>query len=382
MGKFGQYDSKEHCLKSLKADGVPLDAAQQVCDAITKKLKSFEKKGSFQYIATLKAEGERKAKIFLINDEVNLNKWGVTREAMTKGIKTVIGKPLIGPPNKGHDGKEVAKFISAGIEGDTGFGIVQFSDDNAWNKVRAGEWKYVSPEVSASCGIRESGQGDSILPCFNFEHVAMVNEPAYGTQDAKIVKSFIGVKSFAAGLESVLVNKEVKSVDLGRNHMNECEKITAELTDKFTAELKGQKEIIEGLNEKLKASTKKIEEIIPKKKVEASIIPKEIEDKLKVLIDYKAATEKANIDTLRAEVLVLAGEINTVSKTEEAAINTYNADTLQAVKNALQVAKNTLDTRPTLSGPKVNVFGASDKNSKIDFGTFHAITKLGGGMYR
>ena len=55
-------------------------------------------------MALIKFENEDKLfiKFFLLDASVNLNTWGVTRQAMLKGLKTFIGKPFVLTPDYGH----------------------------------------------------------------------------------------------------------------------------------------------------------------------------------------------------------------------------------------------------------------------------------------
>lgn len=384
MGVFGQYDSEEHCLRVQKAEGKPPLVAKQVCDAIGKKVEEFKKDASFQYLANIEvygAAGERKAKIFLINDEINANKWGVTRKAMEKGVKTIIGKPLIGPPSKGHEATlTVGNFISAEFDGDTAFGIAKISKEEHFRKIESGEWKFVSPEVAATCDIREGGQGESILPCFSFRHVAFVENPAYGNE-AQVVKSFIGTKTFMAGLESILVNKEVKTDILNRSHMTECDKIKLELENKtreFKAELLKRSDEIKELKTSIKSAETKSEKVI---KSAETKIPEAVTNTIKELTDKLAVRDLADLNVLRAEVVELRGTINTVSDAEKEVINKYSADTLKAIKETLESTKKILDTRPPTTGPKVPLYGAG-KDSKPTFNTMSAMLGLNNEVYR
>tara|TARA_Y100000310_G_scaffold185703_1_gene185776 strand:- start:1380 stop:2489 length:1110 start_codon:yes stop_codon:yes gene_type:complete len=364
---FGPFKDFDDCKKSQIKDGKPEDVANDICGEMQKKLKTFE--SSFQYAASiepLKGETGRKAKIFLINEEVNENDWGVTKQSLKDGVKTIIGKPLLGPPNLGHEATlTVGDFISAQFEGNTAYGIANITNNNAWENIKKGEWRYVSPEVVASCGVKTNKAGENILPCFEFRHVAFVNEPAYGTQEAKVMDSYIGAKSFAAGLKKILVNKEVNKNN-NENSMNDCEKITKELTDKFTGELKSKNEQITKLQAEIKKTQTKTQEI-----------PETVLNQLKTLEAFKANVEKEKITTLRNEVIALRGGIKELSETERTDISKYDADTLTAVKSALTVAKSTLDLRPETTGPKVPIYGAG-KDDKVTFRTLKRITGIGG----
>jgi len=133
-------------------------------------------------------------KVFAIDDEVfNKNKWAITRESLERNLRSLIGRPLLGPPEAGHgpdpendeavkqfeEDHKIGEFISVGSNG-VAWGIADIANPNVWTKIKSGEWKWVSPQIKVDPNaIKKTNQGDVVLD-FNFSHVAFVTEPAYG----------------------------------------------------------------------------------------------------------------------------------------------------------------------------------------------------------
>ena len=163
-------------------------------------------------MALIKFENEDKLfiKFFLLDATVNLNTWGVTRQAMLRGLKSFIGKPFVLTADYGHPNASsgddlliqqekyrVGDIIDVGIDtkSDKAYGIAEITNSQAKDILKNGDVNFVSPSIvfndSANVADRD---GNSIITEFEGAHVAGVAEPAYGIDKAEIKGKCIGSK--------------------------------------------------------------------------------------------------------------------------------------------------------------------------------------------
>ena len=147
-------------------------------------------------MALIKFENEDKLfiKFFLLDSSINMNSWGVTRQAMLKGLNTFIGKPFVLTPDFGHptavDGDDllvqqekyrVGDIIDIGVEPRSGkaFGIAEITNQEAKDILKNGTINFVSPSIVFNGGSEITDrEGNNIIPEFEGAHVAGVAEPA------------------------------------------------------------------------------------------------------------------------------------------------------------------------------------------------------------
>ena len=163
-------------------------------------------------MALIKFENEDKLfiKFFLLDASVNLNTWGVTRQAMLKGLKTFIGKPFVLTPDYGHptaasgddlliqqEKYRVGDIIDVGIDtkSDKAYGVAEITNSEAKDIIKNGDVNFVSPSIVFNNGSEVADRdGNSIITEFEGAHVAGVAEPAYGIDKAEIKGKCIGSK--------------------------------------------------------------------------------------------------------------------------------------------------------------------------------------------
>ena len=163
-------------------------------------------------MALIKFENEDKLfiKFFLLDASVNLNTWGVTRQAMLRGLKTFIGKPFVLTPDYGHptaasgddllvqqEKFRVGDIIDVGIDtkSDKAYGIAEITNSQAKDILKNGDVNFVSPSIVFNNGAEVADKdGNSIITEFEGAHVAGVAEPAYGIDKAEIKGKCIGSK--------------------------------------------------------------------------------------------------------------------------------------------------------------------------------------------
>jgi len=163
-------------------------------------------------MALIKFENEDKLfiKFFLLDASINLNTWGVTRQAMLKGLKTFIGKPFVLTPDYGHptaasgddlliqqEKYRVGDIIDVGIDtkSDKAYGVAEITNSEAKDIIKNGDVNFVSPSIVFNNGSEVADRdGNSIITEFEGAHVAGVAEPAYGIDKAEIKGKCIGSK--------------------------------------------------------------------------------------------------------------------------------------------------------------------------------------------
>ena len=163
-------------------------------------------------MALIKFENEDKLfiKFFLLDASINLNTWGVTRQAMLKGLKTFIGKPFVLTPDYGHptaasgddlliqqEKYRVGDIIDVGIDpkSDKAYGVAEITNSEAKDILKSGDVNFVSPSIVFNNGSEVADKdGNSIITEFEGAHVAGVAEPAYGIDKAEINGKCVGSK--------------------------------------------------------------------------------------------------------------------------------------------------------------------------------------------
>ena len=163
-------------------------------------------------MALIKFENEDKLfiKFFLLDATVNLNTWGVTRQAMLKGLKTFIGKPFVLTADYGHPNASsgddlliqqekyrVGDIIDVGIDTktDKAYGVAEITSPEAKDIIKNGDVNFVSPSIVFNDEANVTDKdGNSIITEFEGAHVAGVAEPAYGIDKAEIKGKCVGSK--------------------------------------------------------------------------------------------------------------------------------------------------------------------------------------------
>ena len=170
----------------------------------------------FNYLASVEVYNPIKhlVKIQVIDTTVNKNRWQVTKEALKRALATLIGKPLIAHPKyseaeikdvhkKPEGTKTVGRFIDAYTPDSYAVGVAEITDDESWLKIQSGEWKTVSPSITA---LKVDRLGSSVLvDDFVFEHVAFVPRGAY--PNAQVLSTYAGQESSLRSFSAALTEK-------------------------------------------------------------------------------------------------------------------------------------------------------------------------------
>ncbi len=133
-------------------------------------------------------------KKFLINDKLNLNKWGVTWDAIQKDVYNFIGKPVVLTPKRDHpkvyeqETFKVGEIIDVGIDEllHSAWQVSQITDKKAQKLIRQKKVKFGSPTVLVYSPetVEKKNIGTNIeetwLHRFIPAHDGLIAEPAYG----------------------------------------------------------------------------------------------------------------------------------------------------------------------------------------------------------
>ncbi len=140
-------------------------------------------------------------KAFLIDDSINANHWGVSRDAIIKNIQSAIGKPFIidfntfSHPNaesieqllKEQEKYRVGTIIDVNYNNGYAWFIAEIFDTRAIKAIRDGIVRFVSPSIIVNeKDIVIDQNGNEIVKSFIVAHVAGVKDPAFGILKAKI----------------------------------------------------------------------------------------------------------------------------------------------------------------------------------------------------
>ena len=202
------------------------ETRRKVCGALKRDLG-----GAYHNYASSYKHYVRDAKhyiqVFVIEPDVlNKNLWGVTKDAHLKALQTLVGRPIVGPPNMGHGPETndpalieaynrkyaVGKFIDAGVdEKGNAYGIAEVTDDSAWGEIAAGRWSWVSPQIKFNArSMTTTPDGAEVVHAYVYNHVAFVDKAAYGKQ-ATILDTCtapdVGFCNFGASVDEFIANQ-------------------------------------------------------------------------------------------------------------------------------------------------------------------------------
>ncbi len=133
-------------------------------------------------------------KKFLINDKLNLNKWGVTWDAIKKDVYNFIGRPVVLTPKRDHpkvyeqETYRVGEIIDVGLNEllHSAWQVSQITDKKAEKLIRQRKVKFGSPTVLVYSPetVEKKNIGSNIeetwLHRFIPAHDGLIGDPAYG----------------------------------------------------------------------------------------------------------------------------------------------------------------------------------------------------------
>lgn len=134
-------------------------------------------------------------KTFFINDKVNVNEWRATWEGLKKDAEELPGVPLVLQEDLQHPKFSVQEMFDRGTIFDYDIDeqnhkiivYVRITDATIVERIKSGELEYVSPAViPRGSETMHSENGIDILERTLPLHLAIVEDPAYGKEEAKM----------------------------------------------------------------------------------------------------------------------------------------------------------------------------------------------------
>jgi hypothetical protein len=148
-------------------------------------------------------------KSFLIDDSINANRWGVSKDAIIKSIRSAIGKPFIIDFNtfshpkaesieqllKEQEKYRVGTIIDVNYNNGYAWFIAEIFDAKAIKAIRDGIVRFVSPSIIVDeKDIVRDQDGNEIAKSFVVAHIAGVKDPAFGIDKAMITAQCHGTE--------------------------------------------------------------------------------------------------------------------------------------------------------------------------------------------
>jgi hypothetical protein len=183
---IGPYENWDKCIENQMSKGKVEESARKICGYLEQRSKQAL---SFDYQASLRPtvrDGKHVAKVYVIDQDMSLNDWRITPQAKNRGAASLIGKPFLGPPELGHRSEHViGKIFDYDTDpDDTIWAYAEITDEQAWPNIESGKWNKTSPRILAKI-VRDTPDGKERVEDFIFDHVALVNDPAFPASGIK-----------------------------------------------------------------------------------------------------------------------------------------------------------------------------------------------------
>ena len=209
------FSSWESCIDKI-TEKYDEETAKKICGALRAEGNASLTASKAKPITKFTNEkGKLFVKAFLIDSSVNLNHWAVTKESIPKHINTFIGKPLILTADFGHP-EEGIDTLSHMLKSQEGFRVGTITDINTKDNPTTGSTAYyavieitdpalrdsllntdiphyVSPGIAEPAQLAELHPEDQI-GTWSGMHLALVSNPAYGVNKARITNTCSGNK--------------------------------------------------------------------------------------------------------------------------------------------------------------------------------------------
>jgi hypothetical protein len=155
--------------------------------------------GAAQSFEIINSDSERPdvalLKVFYIDDTVNINKWKGDWEGLKKDAKDIPGIPLVLQEDLQHPKFSVQEYFDRGTVYDYEIDeinkkiivYVRITDRSIVERIKSGELQYVSPAVvPRGSEYLKKVDGVDVLERTIPVHLAIVGDPAYGMEKAKM----------------------------------------------------------------------------------------------------------------------------------------------------------------------------------------------------
>lgn len=176
-------------------------------------------------------------KTFFINDKVNVNSWQATWEGLKEDAKELPGVPLVLQEDLQHPKFSVQDMFDRGTIFDYDIDeekkqiivYVRITDPKIVERIKSGELEYVSPAViPRGSESMKKINGVDVLSRTLPLHLAIVGDPAYGKNDAKMTHLCSGNgEACYHRLKMMTASKGITCDDKGDSAFNKCKKADA-----------------------------------------------------------------------------------------------------------------------------------------------------------
>ena len=281
-------------------------------------------------------------KKFLINDKLNLNKWGVTWDAIQKDVYNFIGKPVVLTPKRDHpkvyeqETFKVGEIIDVGIDEmlHSAWQVSQITDKKAQKLIRQKKVKFGSPTVLVYSPetVEKKNIGTNIeetwLHRFIPAHDGLIGEPAYGRM-IDFIPAICDGDGPACALKLSEVSADVNSDNT--DHLTIVPFVKSTMKKKFKAETFN--EIVGYIQQ---ADESKLDSCVERKiKILADEHPKWDNDQV-VAVAFSYCREKSG----ELEAMILQGLTSDILTMRDKALSHKKLETeITSLTNKLQTIK-------------------------------------------
>jgi hypothetical protein len=127
--------------------------------------------------------GKRYAVIEVIDESENRKKWRINPAGKARALAGVLEKPLLGPPELGHEATEVVGRPVDFTSNHATRVLYEISDPAVWERIRSGEWGPVSPQLTPLAAHYEDDT--FVIDDWTWDHVAFVPVGAFPNAGVK-----------------------------------------------------------------------------------------------------------------------------------------------------------------------------------------------------
>lgn len=122
-------------------------------------------------------DGKKYAVIEVIDESECRNKWRINPAGKARALAGLLSRPLLGPPELGHEANQTVGEPVDFTSNHATRVLYEIPDPQVWEKIHAGEWGPVSPQLTPLAAHYE---GDTfVVDDWSWDHVAFVPVGAF-----------------------------------------------------------------------------------------------------------------------------------------------------------------------------------------------------------
>ena len=125
----------------------------------------------------IEQDGKKYALIEVIDESECRNKWRINPAGKARALAGLLETPLLGPPTLGHGAIDAVGHPVDFVSNHATKVLFEIKDPAYYERIRSGEWKYVSPQLTF---LKDHYEGDAqVIDEWRFDHVAFVERGAF-----------------------------------------------------------------------------------------------------------------------------------------------------------------------------------------------------------